>query len=111
MVPVLSSSYYYYLTGSNPYNLNIDNYISMFIPKLSSSSCTGNNTNMTFKIPLNSIYNSILYLNEYNSLRQEIEIIKKSLILSEIDVILYDRFGNNINNKNDYSFSLGVKYE
>ena len=63
------------------------------------------------KIPLNSIYNSILYLNEYNSLKQEIEILDKNLILNDIDVILYDWFGNNLNNKNDYSFSLSVKYD
>ena len=111
MMPVLSSSSYYYLIGSKPYNLSIDNYISMFIPRISSSSCMGNNTNITFKIPLNSIYNSILFLNEYNSLKQEIEIYDKSLILNEIDVILYDRFGNNLNNKDDYSFTLSVKYD
>lgn len=83
----------------------------MFIPRISSSSCQGNNTNMTFKIPLNSIYNSILFVNEHNSLEQEIQILDKSLILNDIDVILYDRFGNNLNNKNDYSFTLSVKYE
>lgn len=66
---------------------------------------------MTFKIPLNSIYNSILFLNEYSSLKQEIEVLDKNLILNDIDVILYDRFGNNLNNKNDYSFSLSVKYD
>ena len=111
MVPVLSSSSYYYLIGVNPYNLNVDNYISMFIPRISSSTCQGNNTNITFKIPLNSIYNSIYFLNEYNALKQEIEIIDKNLILTDLDVILYDRFGNNLNNKNDYLFSLGIKYD
>ena len=111
MVPVLSSSSYYYLIGVNPYNLNVDNYISMFIPRISSSTCQGNNTNITFKIPLNSIYNSIYFLNEYNALKQEIKIIDKNLILTDLDVILYDRFGNNLNNKNDYLFSLGIKYD
>lgn len=36
MMPVLSSSSYYYLIGTNPYNLNVDNYIAMFIPRISS---------------------------------------------------------------------------
>ena len=49
--------------------------------------CQGNNTNITFKIPLNSIYNSILFLNEYNSLKQEIDILDKNLIL-----ILQDKY-------------------
>ena len=111
MVPVLSSSSYYYLTGVCPYNLNVDNYISIYMPRLSQSSCQGNNTNITFKVPLNSIYNSIYYMNEYNSLKQEIEINDKNLILTELDVLLLDRFGNNLNLKNDYSFSLRIAYD
>lgn len=111
MIPVLSSSSYYYMIGVNPYNLNVDNYISIYIPRLSSSSCQGSNTNMTFKIPLNSIYNSIYYMNEYNSLKQNIEINDKNLILTELDVLLLDRFGNNLNIKNDYSFSLRITYD
>ena len=51
MVPVLSSSSYYYLVGTNLYNLNVDNYVSMFLPKISSSTCQGNNTNVTSKSP------------------------------------------------------------
>ena len=111
MVPVLSSSSYYYMTGVCPYNLNVDNYISIYMPRLSQSSCQGNNTNITFKIPLNSIYNSIYYMNEYNSLKQEIDINVKNLILTELDVLLLDRFGNNLNLKNDYSFSLRIAYD
>ena len=111
MVPVLSSSSYYYMTGINPYNLNVDNYISIYMPRLSQSSCQGNNTNITFKVPLNSIYNSIYYMNEYNSLKQEIEINDKNLILTELDVLLLDRFGNNLNVKNDYSFTLRISYD
>ena len=49
------------------------------------TSCMGNNTDMTFKISLNCIYNSILYLNKYNSFKQEVMIKDKSLILDEID--------------------------
>ena len=111
MVPVLSSSSYYYMTGVCPYNLNVDNYISIYMPRLSQSSCQGTNTNITFKIPLNSIYNSIYYMNEYNSLKQEIDINDKNLILTELDVLLLDRFGNNLNLKNDYSFSLRIAYD
>ena len=111
MVPVLSSSSYYYMTGVCPYNLNVDNYISIYMPRLSQSSCQGTNTNITFKIPLNSIYNSIYYMNEYNSLKQEIDINDKNSILTELDVLLLDRFGNNLNLKNDYSFSLRIAYD
>ena len=99
------------MIGVNPYNLNVDNYISMYIPRISQSSCQGNNTNITFKIPLNSIYISIYYMNEYNSLKQEIRINDKNLILTEFDILLLDRFGNNLNIKNDYSFTLRILYD
>ena len=59
----------------------------------------------------NSIYNSIYYMNEYNSLKQDIIINDKNMILTEMDVLLLDRFGNNLNIKNDYSFTLRILYE
>ena len=43
---------------------------------------------------------------------QEVEISDKNLFLNEINTIVYDRFGQNVeNNGLDYSLSLLIEYD
>ena len=106
------TSPYYYLASSSTYNLNIDNYISLYIPQLSGcvSDMTGLNT--TFKIPMNCVMGMTYFFQKNLNFEQEVEISDKNLVLNEINIIVYDRFGQNIeNNGLDYSLSLLIEYD
>ena len=100
MTSILSSSSYFYMIGSYPYCLNLDNYIYLHIPQFGSI-----NSLASFKIPFNIIQNSFLYMNESTLLHQIIPI--KPLQIDNFDVKILDRFNKIIDPKgSNYSFSL-----
>ena len=105
------TSPYYYLASTSTYNLNPDNYISMYIPQLSGCVSDMIGLNTTYKIPLNCVYGMTYFFQQNQNLDQEIEIRNKAIILNEMDIIFYDRFGRNIDNNGlDYSLSLLLEY-
>ena len=60
---------------------------------------------------MNSINNQVYYYQDASSFEQSIDINDDNLVLSSLTVVIYDRFGNNINpNGFDYSFTLLVEY-
>ena len=106
------TSPYYYLASSSTYDLNVDNYLSLYIPQLSGcvSDMTGLNT--TFKIPMNCVMGMTYFFQKNLNFEQEVEISGKNLFLNEINIIVYDRFGQNVeNNGLDYSLSLLIEYD
>ena len=67
----------------------------------------------SLKIPLNSNAYNILY---YSTDRQEYDqawtVSDNNFILSQLRIIMYDRFGFPINNGNlEYSFTIAIEYE
>ena len=99
----------YAATYSN-YNLSFDNYITMYIPSLNGMNANMGSAQGTFKIPLNSATNQVYYYFESTSFSQFVDITDKSLVLSSLQVTLYDRFGCNLNPMGlDYSFSLAIE--
>ena len=107
-----STSTYYYRASTSTYNLNPDNFISMYIPQLSGCVLNMAGLNTTFKIPMNCVFGTTYFLQEHQNFKQIIEIRDKHLILNNITITMYDRFGNNIDNKGlDYSMSLLLEYE
>ena len=66
----------------------------------------------SFKLPLNSVIGNVYYYQDENSFTQSIDIRDDNLVMSQLQVIIYDRFGNNINpNGVDWSFTLKIDYE
>jgi hypothetical protein len=98
--------------ASGNYNLNPDNYLSMYISNLPVCSVNCNGKNSTFKIPLNAPYNSIMYYNDTaNGFKQYVG-MPPSFVIDRINVVVYDRWGYNINPYGaDYSFTLEFEYD
>lgn len=98
-----------YNASNSNWNLNYDNYISLYIPSLGSS-CSMSNQLQTFKIPLNTVTNQVYFYQEGSSFRQWIDICDSNFTMSNITVIVYDKFGNNLNpNGLDFSFTLSLE--
>ena len=99
-----------YAASYSNYNLSFDNYILMYVPSLNGmNACMGSQI-ATFKIPLNSSTNQVYYYFEFNSFQQFVDITDRNLTLSSLNVVIYDRFGYNLNPLGlDYSFTLAVE--
>ena len=64
----------------------------------------------TFKIPLNTVTNQVYFYQEGSSFRQWVDITDSNFTMSNITVIVYDKFGNNLNpNGLDFSFTLSLE--
>ena len=100
------------ITTNNFYSLNIDNYIMLYITNLSGSDAITNGKIMTFKIILPNTNGSILFLGEHNSFNQTISITNPFFVLSNLNIMILDRFNFPINGGNaHYSFTLGITYD
>lgn len=98
----------YMATNSN-WNLNFDNYISLYIPLFGSCSSMSNQL-QTFKIPLNTITNQVYFYQEGSSFRQWVDISDKNFTMNSFTLIVLDKFGNNLNpNGLDFSFTLSLE--
>lgn len=102
---------YQYSASYSNYNLNFDNYINMYIPTFNCMSANQGGLFSTFKIPLNSATGQIYYYFDNNSFHQHVDITNEKMILSNMIVIFYDKFGNNLNpNGLDVSFTLLLEF-
>lgn len=98
-----------YMAMNSNWNLNFDNYISMYIPTLGSSSSMSNQL-QTYKIPLNTVTNQVYFYQEGSSFRQWVDISDSNFTMNSITVIILDKFGNNLNpNGLDFSFTLSLE--
>lgn len=98
-----------YNASNSNWNLNYDNYISLYIPSLGSS-CSMSNQLQTFKIPLNTVTNQVYFYQEGSSFRHWVDITDSNFTISNITIIVYDKFGNNLNpNGLDFSFTLSLE--
>lgn len=99
------------ITASSVINLNVDNYLNMYLENVP----TDNNYNFngilcSFKVSLNGVYGNIIYNNDETVFKQTVFISDENFILRELRICIFDRFGNPIvNNGLDYSFSLEIK--
>ena len=93
------------------YNLNFDNYLNMTFTNLPLNTTTNSLIACSFKIPLNSTQNIVYFNSENSSFTQDINFNDINYIINKLDVVLSDRYGNNIaSNGLDYSFSLGIEF-
>ena len=100
---------YYNSTASRVYNLNYDNYISLYLTNIPHNSKSANLLS-SFKIPLNSSGNIIYFNSENISFSQYITITDQNFVVDKLQIVVYDRFGNNIFNAFDYSMTLAFSF-
>jgi hypothetical protein len=98
------------LTAIRQPNLNFDNYISLFIKNIPHNSSSSNQL-ISFKIPLNGSGNIIYFNSENISFSQYITITDQNLVVDKLQIVVYDRFGNQLtNNGFDYSLTVGFSF-
>ena len=64
------------------------------------------------KIPLNTnAFNILFYSTDINKYDQSLTISDTNFILSQMRIIMFDRYGYLLNNGNlDYSFTIAIEY-
>lgn len=98
------------LVATNPYTLNWDTYINMWIENIGPSSLEP--AQITFKIPLNNQMNGIVYWSENSQNRQKICITDNNARIDRLNIVFLDRFGNILNNNGlDWSMSFDIESE
>ena len=109
-VPEVSTAIGVYLTASVLPNLNLDNYIYMYVnnPGLEQINTTSN-INCSFKIPFNILNGMIYYFSDTQGLKQTVN-VSGDVIWTTFNVLILDRFGNKLTsfNSSDYSFSIEI---
>lgn len=99
------------VNSSCNYNMSADSYILMYIPSFNSLNANMSGNISTFKIPLLGFTNSVFYYFDMAAFVQYVDITDQNLVLSGLQVILYDKWGNNLQpNGLDWSFTLQVEY-
>ena len=97
------------LTASNPYNINLDNFISIYLSNVPHQSTNQNQTPCSFKVPLNAVSNTIYYFGQNGSYTPFVNVSDSHFVLDKLNVAIYDRFNNPLNsNGGDYTFTLRI---
>lgn len=96
------------LTGTYPYTLNWDTYIIIWIENIGQSSMEP--VQITFKLPLSSLTNNVLYWSVGSQNTQYMEVFNKNTRIDRLNIVLLDRFGNILNNNGiDWSMSFDIE--
>jgi hypothetical protein len=96
------------------YNLGYDTYIQMCFYNVPSIFSSQGNVPSALKIPLNTnAYNILFYSTDRSDYYdQALTISDSNFILSQMRIIMYDRYGYALNNGSlDYSFTIAIEYE
>ena len=97
------------LTASSYYNLNLDNFICLYLSNVPHETTNQNQSNCSFKVPLNAVSNTIYYFSQNNSYTSWINVSDNNFVLDKLNVSIYDRYSNNLNpNGGDWSFTLRI---
>ena len=91
------------------YNLNYDNYISLYLQNIPHNANSVNQL-CSYKIPLNAV-NGVVFFNAENiNFSQYITITDKNFVVDKISVVVFDKFGNQLNSTYDYSMTLAFDF-
>jgi hypothetical protein len=94
------------------YNINLDNYVNIFIENVPIENNNVSPVNSSFKLPINGILGDVMYYTDSEYFEQSVNIIDPHYVLKTLDILITDRFGNRIYGYNtDYSLSLLVEYD
>ena len=106
-----ATTYVNTITSARIYNLNYDNYLSIYCPNIPHKSAGANGQLMTFKIPCNASSGSIYYIADNISYSHYIEITDENFILNNLQIQVYDQFNNLLNNRGmHWSFTLAFQF-
>jgi hypothetical protein len=95
------------INGTSPINPNsIDSFINMQITNI--PVMNNNILPFTFKIPLNNIVNNTAYYND-TAEHQSIYFNESTFILSNLNIVLFDRLGTPICGYQNWSFTLLIE--
>jgi hypothetical protein len=98
------------LVATNPYTLNWDTYINMWIENVGQSSLEP--AQITFKIPLSTQTNNVAYWSENSQNIQKICITDQSVRVDRLNIVFEDRFGTILNNNGlDWSMTFDIESE
>ena len=89
------------------YNLCFDTYYNMIITNLDNPTYNNNNFPCHFKLITNTSNNSVYFNGENTSFIQDILLNNKCL--TQLNIIITDRYNNLIVNQLDFSFSLAFE--
>ena len=94
------------------YNLGYDTYIQMAFFNIPSIFSSQGNIPSALKIPLNTnAFNILFYSNDRTEYDQALTISDANFILSQMRIVMYDRYGFPLTNGNlEYSFTLAIEY-
>ena len=99
------------ITSARIYNLNYDNYLSIYCPNIPHKSSGAYGQLMTFKVPFNATSRSIYYIAENISYSHCIEITDEHYILNNLQIQVFDQFNNLLNNHGmNWSFTLAFQF-
>jgi hypothetical protein len=102
------------LGASQRFNLNPDNYLSMYIKEIPNPNMNVSCKPMTFKIPLSVTYSNVLYYSDQsNGFKQTIDVPPSlGYNMDRLTVYIYDRWGYQLAPYGgDYTFTLQVDYD
>ena len=99
-------------TSPYVYNLGYDTYIQMCFYNIPSIYSSQGNVPSAVKIPMNTnTFNILFYTTDRNEYDQSLTISDPNFILSQMRIIMYDRYGYVLNNGSlDYSFTIAIEY-
>ena len=97
------------VTATNSYMVNFDTYVNVFIENLRASSMQPM-VPVTFKVPITVANGAIEYYFENTRFSQCIETYDPNFRIDRLNIIVYDRYGNIIDNNGvDWSFTLEME--
>ena len=95
------------IVATNPYTLNWDTYISIWISNMGQSSLEP--VQISFKIPLSGTTNNVMYWTEGSQNDQIVDVTDRSVRVDRLNIVVFDRFRNILNNNGlDWSFSFDM---
>ena len=94
----------------NCYNLNFDSYYNLTFINIPTITKNNNNISCDFKLPIDSIQNSIFYYNNKNSYPQYITINNRDTVINKLCLALTDKYNNLLFSNIDWSFTLEYEF-
>ena len=100
-----------YVTATNCYNLQPDNYYNMSFTNIQTAPSNANGQATTFKIPLNGSFGEVIYYSENEGSEQVIYVDRPNTNLSYLNMVITDRWGFPVYGYgSQISFTLSVEY-
>jgi hypothetical protein len=96
------------VTATNSYQIGFDNYISIWIENLGTSSLEP--SQITYKVPIEVAQGSVMFWTEGKQNTQCVPVTDRSVRVDRLNIQVLDRFGKLIDNNGvDWSFTLEIE--